>query len=82
VLKAFLYGGSYLYESGQPVTIQNNKLRERFGVQFRLVAFNVFNQPNLTLTSLSVFPPTATLSIKAYQPRQRTRPVRSSMRGF
>ena len=35
---------------------KNNKLTERFGVQFRVVAFNVFNHPNFTLANLSVFP--------------------------
>ena len=35
---------------------KNNKLTERFGVQFRVVAINVFNHPNFTLASLSVFP--------------------------
>jgi hypothetical protein len=35
---------------------KNNKLTERFGVQFRVVAFNAFNHPNFTLASLSVFP--------------------------
>jgi hypothetical protein len=34
--------------------LNNRKLTERFGLQVRLEAFNVFNHPNFTFGSLTV----------------------------
>jgi hypothetical protein len=45
---------------------KNNKLTERFGLQFRIEAFNVFNHPDFTLANLSVFPSTTNALNQGY----------------
>jgi outer membrane receptor protein involved in Fe transport len=45
---------------------KNNKLTERFNLQVRIEAFNVFNHPDFTLANLSVFPSTANALNQAY----------------
>jgi hypothetical protein len=45
---------------------KNNKLTERFGLQFRIEAFNVFNHPDFTLANLSVFPSTTNALNQSY----------------
>jgi hypothetical protein len=46
--------------------LKNSKLTERFNLQFRVEAFDVFNHPDYTLGNLSVFQTTANALNQGY----------------